>query len=314
MNSEFSGNIVDSTGAPLVAWGETVFLKRLFEELEAQLGDDFSRFTFVVHRRVFGEIAGSKINLDPGGPNRVLIVISDECEAFPCQEFQSYRVVFRAYGSPLGGDSRIHAFPVGYLNAAGLVEPVEFDQRQVTVFFSGYLNRNRLDVYKQFRPVWWLPKRNLSQNRYIREIARRAAERFTKERSFPDAIPGGHVAFTDWFGRGLAPEEYAQTLANSRIAICPPGFESHETIRHWEAMRLGCVVISAPLPPNRFYSNSPIIQLSDWSDLKPTVNRLLNNPSELRARHLATVDWWKKACSEKAVADYMARIIVMPDS
>ena len=51
-----------------------------------------------------------------------------------------------------------HAFPVGYHNAAGSAEPVDFDQRGISVFFSGYLNRNRLDLYKQFRPVWWLPR------------------------------------------------------------------------------------------------------------------------------------------------------------
>lgn len=307
--NSFPPNVVNSLGVPLEAHGETVFLGRVFKALEARLRDDFRRFTFVVHRRVFGEFAGKEIALDPGGPDRVLIVIADEREVFPCEEFQSYRAVFRAYGAPAGGASGVHAFPVGYLNAAGLAESVDFDGRRITAFFSGYLNRNRLDLYKQFRPVWWLPKRNLSKNKYVREVARRAVEKLTKERSFPDAIPGGQVAFTQWFGKGLAPEEYARTLADTKIALCPPGFESHETIRHWEAMRLGCVVISAPLPPNRFYKDSPILQLEDWSELKPTLARLLENPDELRHRHQATVDWWNRVCSETAVADYMAEVL-----
>jgi hypothetical protein len=309
MNSDFPNNVVDSLGSPLVAHGETVFLGRVFEALEARLREDFRRFTFVVHRRVFGDSAGNTIALNPGGPDRVLILIADEREVFPVQDFTSYRAIFRSYGCPAAGRSGVHSFPVGYLNAAGLAESVNFDRRPITAFFSGYLNRNRLDLYKQFRPVWWLGKRNLSKNRYVRELARRAIEKLTKERSFPGAVAGGHIAFTEWFGKGLAPDEYARTLADTKIAICPPGFVSHETIRHWEAMRLGCVVISAPLPPNRFYQNSPILQLEDWSELKPTITRLLENPAELRLRHQATVDWWNQVCSESAVADYMAEVL-----
>jgi hypothetical protein len=309
----FPPNVVGSLGAPLQAHGETVFLQRIFATLEARMQDDFRKITFVVHRRVFGEFAGKPIQLDPGGPERVLIVIADEREVFPCEEFLTYKAVFRAYGAPVGGDSKIHPFPVGYLNAAGQAEPIDFDQRKHSVFFSGYLNRNRLDLYKQFRPVWWLPKRNLSKNKYVREIARRAVEKLTTERSFPAAFPGGHVAFTEWFGKGLPPEEYARMLADSKIALCPPGFESHETIRHWEAMRLGCVVISAPLPPNRFYQDSPIIQLTDWSQLKPLLADFLANPDKLLRHHQATVDWWNRVCSEDAVAKSMVNILRQTD-
>lgn len=302
----FPPNIVDSRGAPLVAQGETLFLQKVFNGLSELMRDDFHRFTFVVHRRVFGEFAGKPIKLDRGGKGRVLVVVADEKEVFPVEEYQDYEHVFRAYGNPDG--TVCHAFPVGYHNAAGSAEPVDFDQRRISVFFSGYLNRNRLDLYKQFRPVWWLPRRNL-RNRYVKELARRAVERLTRERAFPDAIPGGRIAFTEWFGKGLPPEEYAQTLANTKIALCPPGFVSHETIRHWEAMRLGCVVISAPLPANRFYEGSPIIQLKDWSELRPLLTELLSDPARLRGLHKATVEWWKSRCSEKAVAEYMANLL-----
>lgn len=302
----FAPNIVDSLGAPLDAHGETLFLQRVFNALSDRMRGDFDRFTFVVHRRAFGEFAGRPIKLDRGGKGRVLVVIADEKEVFPVKEYQEYEHVFHAYGNPDG--SLCHPFPVGYHNAAGAAEPVDFDQRQISVFFSGYLNRNRLDLYKQFRPVWWLPRRNL-RNRYVKELARRAVERLTDERSFPNALPGGSVSFTEWFGKGLPPDEYAKTLANTKIALCPPGFVSHETIRHWEAMRMGCVVISAPLPANRFYQGSPIIQLEDWSELRPLIGRLLADPAELLKRHLAMRDWWENVASEPAIARYMAGII-----
>jgi len=176
------------------------------------------------------------------------------------------------------------------------------------LFFSGYLNRNRIDLYKQFRPIRWLPKRDLI-GRYPRELARRLVEKVCPERCFDDVFPASSIRFTEWFGKGLEPAVYARTLADTKIALCPPGFVSNETIRHWEAMRLGCVVISAPLPPNRFYKDSPIIQLQDWSELKPLLSRLLANPAELYELHAKTVAWWHNRCSESAVAESMAAIL-----
>ena len=68
------------------------------------------------------------------------------------------------------------------------------------------------------------------------------------------------------------------------------GFVSYATIHHWEALRLGCMVISAPLPPNRFYKDSPIIQLKDWSELKPVLADMLADPARLCGLHKATME------------------------
>jgi hypothetical protein len=304
----FPPNIVNSIGAALDAGGETVFLQRLFGALQKRMRSDFHRFTFVVHHWSYHEKKGAHIELLPGDAAKVLIVLADEREVFPTENFSSYRAVFRAYGDPPCDSSRIFPFPIGYLNAAGSTDSKSFDQRSRCLFFSGYLNRNRIDIYKQFRPIPWLPKRNLI-GRYPRELARRLVEKLCPEKSFDDAFPASSVSFTEWFGKGLEPAVYARTLADTKIALCPPGFISSETIRHWEAMRLGCVVISAPLPPNRFYKGSPIIQLQDWSELKPLLKDLLLAPEELQLRHKATVDWWERKCSEDAVADYMASVM-----
>lgn len=308
MNSVFLHNIVNSIGAPLDAQGETVFLQRVFDALAERMCSDFHRFTFVVHRWSYHEKKGANIELLPGDPTKVLIVLADEREVFPVEDFSSYRAIFRAYGDPPGGSSRVFPCPIGYLNAAGSTDARPFDQRAIDLFFSGYLNRNRIDLYKQFRPIPWLPKRNLI-GRYPRELARRLVEKLCHERNFDDAFPASSISFTEWFGKGLEPTVYARTLADTKIALCPPGFVNNETIRHWEAMRLGCVVISAPLPSNRFYKDSPIIQLDDWSELRPLLKGLLSDPDQLQLRHEATVDWWKRKCSEAAVADYMASVL-----
>lgn len=300
-------NVVDSLGQPPYVTGESLFLQRIFVELRRELGDRFHEFTFVVHRWKFGERDERPISLDPGGPGRILILICDEKGFFPLQRFPGYEFVFRAYGKPYPRTTW-HPFPIGYFEAAGKEVPISFEHRKNSVFFSGYLNRNRIDLYKQFTRLFWLPRRNLP-GRHLRELARRIVEKFCRKRNFSDQISGSIIQFTEWFGKGLPPEEYARTLADTKIALCPPGFVSHETIRHWEAMRMGCVIISAPLPAIPFYEGSPIIQLEDWSELRPLLDRLLADPAELMKRHLAMREWWENVASEPAIARYMAGII-----
>jgi len=92
-------------------------------------------------------------------------------------------------------------------------------------------------------------------------------------------------------------------------AICPPGFTSPETIRHFEAMTHGCVVISSPLPPNRFYKGSTIIQLSNWNELHAVVKKLLGNKNTVEELFRKTSIWWKSQCSPKALAKEMSSIL-----
>jgi hypothetical protein len=201
--SSLPSNVVNSTGGPVEGAGEAVFLERLFTAVRERMGGDFERFTFVVHRRRHGELPGRPIQLDPGGPDRVLLLLADECEVFPVSEFRSYRAIFRAYGFPCGGASGIHGLPVSYQNAAGLAEPVPFENRGVSVFFSGCLNSSRVDLYRQFAPLPLLPKRNLPL-RHLRELVRRGIARAGGPREFDTTFPGGIIRFTEAFGTGMA--------------------------------------------------------------------------------------------------------------
>lgn len=145
----------------------------------------------MVHRWKFSEKDENTIALDPGGPGRILILICGEKEVFPLRRFPGYDFVFRMYGKPLPQDSW-HPFPIGYFQAAGTEEPVPFGLRTHTLVFSGYLNRNRIDIYKQFQRLFWLPRRHLS-SRHLRELARRIVEKFCRKREYSGEIPGSIV-------------------------------------------------------------------------------------------------------------------------
>lgn len=289
--------------------GEKIFLSRVFGLLAAKMGSQLDDWNFTLIYRQAGESEGMTIALHktPGKRN-ALLLLADEHERFPVASTKGFEVVFRQYLNRSENDGRIHSFPVGYHEACGNEEPVPFDHRSILLFFSGYLNRNRIDFFKQFRKTWWLPRRNLG-GRHIRELSRRLVEKLTKERDFSGRYPDSIIRFTEWFAKGLPPAEYAATLANTKIAICPTGFISAETIRHWEAMRLGCVIVTDPLPANPFYKDSPLIVMSDWSRLHETLKDLQSDPAKLQAIHEATVRWWNDVCCEDAVAGYMANIL-----
>ncbi len=306
---EFPNNVVNKDGEPPIIHGERLFLTRVFCELKEQMGPAFDGWSFTLHYRHFSEKKGSEIKLHRAPERRnALVLLADEYGRFPIEAMDGFDIIFRQYLNESKAGSKIYPFPVGYHEACGLEAPVPFDQRKIRLFFSGYLNRNRVDLYKQFRRIQWLPSRNL-RGRYVRELARRAVEKLTVERDFSNRYSDSIIRFTEWFAKGMPPAEYAKVLANTKIAFCPTGFISAETIRHWEAMRLGCVIITDPLPANCFYKDSPMIVMTDWSQLHQTLADLMEDPDKLQRIHKAMASWWNEVCCEKATALYMANLM-----
>ena len=103
----------------------------------------------------------------------------------------------------------------------------------------------------------------------------------------------------------MSGEDYRRVLYDAKIAICPGGYASRESFRHYEALRAGCVIISEPLPDTRFYRGSPIIVLDDWRNLRGVVRELLREPERLETLHRQTRKWWQDMCCEEAVARFM---------
>jgi hypothetical protein len=122
-------------------------------------------------------------------------------------------------------------------------------------------------------------------------------------------MPGARVNFTAGFAAGLSPQEYGWRLADSKIALCPRGWESAETFRHFEALRAGTIVVSESLPPTHFYVGSPIITVRDWRAGLAEVAELISDRSALTELHTATATWWRAVCSEQATAEFMLQRI-----
>jgi hypothetical protein len=286
---------------------EGAYLWSFFKELEALGPEVFHslRFLIVNKNTRFGPLRPPLT-----GSNVVLIWLSDEESSIPPKHFSKcFRLILKSYWPWQEGVRNILPFPLCGASEVVEASPIPWTQRRLEIFFTGNLNANRVDFFRQFSRLRNLPPWDLQyywQRRIYWELLRRYP--FPMRRDFSDAFPNSRITFTHAFKAGMPAAPYAQTLASSKIALCPPGFTSAETIRHFEAMRLGCVIVSAPLPSNPFYAESPIVVLKNWRLLGRCLSGLLReNGKGLQGRAEATLQWWQSRASPKAMAKLVSR-------
>jgi hypothetical protein len=107
--------------------------------------------------------------------------------------------------------------------------------------------------------------------------------------------------------KGLSPEAYTQKLAAAKIALSPRGNHDAETARVFEAAKLGCAIISEPLPPRWYFEGCPAVILRKWSELPGTLKSLLNDPPRIRELSRRGRQWYDEKISEPAVARFVAQ-------
>lgn len=279
---------------------ESKFLDSIFELLKKQMGDQFYDFVFYIHSSNFLDRSPLPIILDKSKKN-VLLYLSDEHSTIPSYLLDYFHVVFKCY-LPVENinNKALIAFPLGYVKETIQMPIVPIYERTLNVFFSGTLNENRILLYQHLTSFSNLTNkfnfRTIFTNKMIYSLGRRNLSKV-----FPDS----YIVFTEGFKSGLSPNDYSNLLHNSKIAICPKGFHSAETFRHYEALRAGCIVISEKLPDNYLYKDSPIIQLENWSNLKSVINVLIKDKDQLEELHHKSLNWYKNVFSEKAVSDLM---------
>src|SRR5215475_6059507 len=280
---------------------EAQYLNVVFEELADLLCDDFSKYAFYVYS-----------NSDPmytlpleainDGRRKILIYLSDEISSVPRPLGDSFLAVFKCY---LRGDCfhrNIFPLALGYSKHIPERPVVSMEQRGINVFFSGNLNTNRIKLYQElsgYSDYKFSPK----EMDLLFQLASLLPMDFSAH------YPESYIKFTNGFGRGLSGEEYSRRLYQSKIAICPGGFVSNETFRHFEAMRAGCAIISANLPDTFYYRGAPIFTVSAWNEMDTLVEWLLADCKKLKEAQMATRAWWDDVCSEKAMARYIFRTI-----
>jgi hypothetical protein len=168
------------------------------------------------------------------------------------------------------------------------IDPPPIEQRPVDVFFAGGSVSG------------WTPRAKFIARR--RMAAAVAAARVALPQCRMESM-GGALASSTWLG----PEAYTRSLADAKIALAPRGNCDAETFRVFEAAKLGCAIVSEPLPSRWYYRGCPVVSIPEWSALPGVLSSLLNDPAKLAQLALRTRQWWDSTVSEAAIAKFIAQ-------
>lgn len=294
-------------GASAYPWrslNETAFLEAVFREVAVQLKGAFAQHDFFIVSSHDPHVMPESARLP--GNRKTLVFISDESSTIPSHLIPYYRHIFKAYLPQEAAGTNIHAFPLGCVKNCPELPITAFDQRSLGVFFSGNLNESRLAMYRELHPLL----RRLPAG--LASLTHRLARRLKwppLRMDFSDGSGNMHIRFSGGFKAGLPPHDYATMLTQSKIVLCPRGFQSAETFRHMEAMRAGAVVISEPLPKTWIYDGAPIVCVATWREGLRAAAAFLARPVELHDMHRQTILWWNNVCSHTATAQRVASVV-----
>ena len=192
--------------------------------------------------------------------------------------------------------------PLGYYNQLDL-PMTPFRERATSVFFAGSIERR---VRSRLSPRHWI--------RMPKPVARE--QMLDGLAAFRQRHPSEpvRVRLTPTFSAAKREdaELYSRELMDSRICLVPRGAAA-ETFRFFEALRYGCVVVCERQPATPFYAGSPAVVIDRWSELPDVLERLLDDPAGLVARHERSLEWWRERCSEAAVGALLAARIDASD-
>lgn len=274
----------------IVAFRESGYTDKLLQHLAAALPNWDIYLYFELSRW-----KGTDLVIEPSPRPKLVVCVGDESPRADYTFLPQVDVVFRMY-LPENQRGKVFHVPVGpskHFVPPGELRP--FAERPHNVFFSGNLHQGRAGLYRALTGMPPLPFAVLHR------LRRLFGEQFDK------AFPASVLRFSTGFHNGIAPSEYARYLADSKIVLCPAGIESPESMRHFEAASLGCVVVSTPMPDVEVYRDAPFVFISSWRELKPTIAKLLRDPVRLAELHTHTLAWWRDSASPEAATQRMLR-------
>jgi hypothetical protein len=280
---------------------ESLFIEILFKNLTEIMQEEFSQYDFFVFSNHKSDKLPQSISYQ-SERKKVLLYFSDESGEDPSPYSDGYYSIFKAYIGTNAYAPNVFPLPIGYVKEVPQLPVKPIQERSYNVFYRGNLNSNRIDFYRNFsRFKYFLPSKPNRFHGFYRKLLLNIQSDFSSY--FPESI----IFFNNSFKGGFTPQQYGKILAESKIVLCPKGFDRTESFRHFEAMRAGCILISERLPNTEFYKGSPIIEIDNWKKGLSVVKDLLADIPKMEALQRETISWWENKCSERSTAEYMWR-------
>lgn len=261
---------------------ERVYLTQFFFALKEKMGGEFQKFAFYLLFSHNPLVAPHSAIIDSA--NKVLFWFSDESGAEPQHLFKNYQFIFKSYLQLEKGNC--FANTLGFVNEGNDLTNTE-TPKSINIFFAGNLNVNREQLYHQL----FLKKfPGYSWTSWLPRFVIRKLIMYWRRRHLNLSEDNSVFLFSNGFKSGLDYQQYRDYLSRSRYVLCPRGFESAETFRHFEALAAGCLVISEPLPQNSLYPEPPFLFYNTLNDLLAIFRKIESSEvdeDDLRERHKA---------------------------
>lgn len=279
--------------AQFYAFRETGYAGALLKMLDKNYAELFQEYDVLlyfqlVHDPPVWKLQGFKKPL-------ILFIAGHEAPGLPEEVIQSAAFIFKQYLDPRVSVRHPHVFriPVGPSSVFPERAVLPFDERMGNVFFAGNLHRGRKRLYQQLSGLKWLPFPLLYR---VRQYLKK---------DFSDRLPASTITFSGQFHTGFSPGDYASRLADAKMVLCPYGVDAQETMRHFEAAKQGCIVVTDRMPDVWYYRDAPFVTIKGWKHVITTLTALLNDQDGLQQKHAETLEWWQNVCAPEAVCRYI---------
>jgi hypothetical protein len=164
--------------------------------------------------------------------------------------------------------------PVGFLKGFVGNNLIKIKDRPIDYGFSGAWNRFRHGMIKAFED-----RKNDGRQKYFQ--------------------------LNQNWASGFSMSDYSSILTNSKISLCPQGYDSKESFRLIESSMCGNIIVCQEPDNFWFYKNFPYFKIETWDNLSILDQIFSLSNTELQDFSDKTYEWYLKAVSPSAVASYI---------
>lgn len=281
---------------------EREYLNELFLELKAEQGEDFAKYNYYTLFSTNPLVNHYSASLPH--KNKVLFWFSEESGNFPTQLANQYFIIFKSYIQK--ENINVYSNPLGYVNEFKEQREKKAKGRDINIFFSGNLNSNRrlLHQFLFFRKFKMLKFLKVLPNKILVRLFKRLGNVNLNRKNCI-------FLFSKAFKSGLVYSDYYQYLLRTKFILCPKGFHSNETFRHFEALHTGGVIISETMPDVPIYKGAPFITYKDNCELNQIFNKIERNEIDYNLLAEAHKTFYQSNFNVKVIAQTVSNICAL---
>lgn len=292
------------------------YIKNVLDEL-SQVLPNFEKYKFYF----FCATAGIEPqSLQDTYKNKILIQWEDQLGTEPSNKvMNSFLCVFKTHLRRKSKQyNNLFSYPLGIPYKIKELPIIPINERAYNVFYSGNLNKNRLNLYynlvkiqPKLQTILSVPILYFSSlfeyNKYLRNYVLKLKSLVFKMEAndFSSLYTSSIIKFTKSFEAGFSPDHYAEVLSQSKIVLSPKGFYNTECFRFYEALRQGCIVITEELPITDYYKKDFFIEVKSWKNINTIINSLLNDKQKMNYLSNSSRKYYMESLSPKGVALYI---------